>query len=177
VPHGVVVWLHGNNIADPKDLLALWKPLCDANDLILVVPRAAGTNWQADEAGFVEKLVGQLKSGYTIDPSRVAVYGRDSGASLALLLAFRSRDVFRAAAVIDAGSILPPPEIDPDHRLAIYLGKAKASQQAQLIQVTLGRLAASKVPVTQKDLGNTARDLTPAEVAELARWIDMLDRI
>ena len=177
VAHGVVVWLHGNNAADPKDLLALWKPLCDANDLILVVPRAAGTNWQADEAGFVEKLVGQLKTGYTIDPTRTAVFGRDSGASLALLLAYRSRDVFRAAAVIDAGTILPPPDIDPDHRLAIYLGTAKTSQQAQLIQVTLARLAAAKVPVTQKDLGKDARDLTPAEVAELARWIDMLDRI
>ena len=177
VAHGVVVWLHGNNAADPKDLLALWKPLCDANDLILVVPRAAGTNWQADEAGFVEKLVGQLKSGYTIDPSRVAVFGRDSGASLALLLAYRSRDVFRAAAVIDAGTILPPPDIDPDHRLSIYVGTAKTSQQAQLIQVTLARLAAAKVPVTQMDLGKDARDLTPAEVAELARWIDMLDRI
>jgi serine protease Do len=177
VPHGVVVWLHGNNLVDAKDLLALWKPLCDANDLILVVPRAAGTNWQADEAGFVEKLVGQLKSGYTIDPTRVAVFGRDSGASLALLLAYRSRDVFRAAAVIDSGSILPPPEIDPDHRLAVYLGTAKTSQQARLIQATLSGLAASKVPVTKKELGNVARDLTPAELAELARWIDMLDRI
>ena len=177
VAHGVVVWLHGNNIADPKDLLALWKPLCDANDLILVVPRAAGTNWQADEAGFVEKLIGQLKTGYTIDPTRATVFGRDSGASLALLLAYRSRDVFRAAAVIDAGTILPPPDIDPDHRLSIYLGTAKVSQQAQIIRATLAGLAAAKVPVTQKELGKDARDLTPAEVAELARWIDMLDRI
>ena len=177
VAHGVVVWLHGNNMADPKDLLALWKPLCDANDLILVVPRAAGTNWQADEAGFVEKLVGQLKTGYTIDPTRVAVFGRDSGASLAMLLAYRSRDAFRAAAVIDAGTILPPPEIDPDHRLAVYLGTAKNSRQTQLIRATLVGLAAAKVPVTPKDLGSDPRDLTPAEVAELARWIDMLDRI
>jgi poly(3-hydroxybutyrate) depolymerase len=142
-----------------------------------LVPAAYGTNWQADEGGFVEKLVGQLKSGYTIDPTRVAVFGRDSGASLALALAYRSRDVFRAAAVIDAGTILPPPEIDPDHRLAIYLGDAKNTRQAQLIKVTLDRLAASKVPVTKKDLGKDPRDLTPAEVAELVRWIDMLDRI
>lgn len=177
VPHGVVVWLHGNAAAEPKALLDLWKPTCDARDLVLIVPKAAANNWQADEAAFVEKLFGQVKSGYTIDPARVAVFGRDSGASLALLLAFRSRDVFRAAAVIDAGTILPPPEIDPDHRLAIYLGTVKSSQQAQLIKVTLDRLAAAKVPVTQKDLGKDPRDLTPAEVAELARWIDMLDRI
>jgi serine protease Do len=177
VPHGVVVWLHGNAVAEPKALLDFWKPLCDARDLVLVVPRAAGNNWQADEGAFVEKLVGQLKAGYTVDPSRVVVFGRDSGASLALLLAFRNRDLFRAAAVIDAGTVLPPPEIDPDHRLAVYLGTVKASQQAPLIKMTLDRLSAGKVPVTQKDLGRDPRDLTPAEVAELARWIDMLDRI
>ncbi len=94
-----------------------------------------------------------------------------------MLLAYRNREVFRAAAVIDAGTVVPPPEIDPDHRLAIYLGTAKASQQAQLIQMTLARLAAAKIPVTQKELGKDPRDLTPAETAELARWIDMLDRI
>jgi pimeloyl-ACP methyl ester carboxylesterase len=177
VPYGVVVLLHGNNVPETKDLLALWKPLCDANDLVLVVPHAAGTNWQADEAGFAEKLIGRLKSGYTIDPTRVAVFGRDSGASLAMLLAYRSRDVFRAAAVIDAGTVLPPPEIDPDHRLSIYLGTAKNTQQARLIQATLAGLTAAKVPVTKKDLGKDPRDLTPAETAELVRWIDMLDRI
>ncbi len=85
--------------------------------------------------------------------------------------------MIRAAAVIDAGSMLPPPEIDPGHRLAVYLGTAKKSTQAQLVKVTLARLKAAKVPVTEKDLGKDARDLTPTETAELVRWIDMLDRI
>ena len=67
--------------------------------------------------------------------------------------------------MIDAGSMLPPPESDPWHRLAIYLGTAKSSMQAQLVKITLARLKAAKVPVTEKDLGKDARDLTPAEVA------------
>ncbi len=178
VPHGVVLWLHGSAVPDAAALLAQWKPLCDAADLVLVAPRASGSNgWQADEANYLEKLVGQVKAGYTVDPTRVVVFGRDTGASLALLSAFRSRELVRAAAVIDAGSMLPPPEIDPGHRLAIYLGTAKNSMQAQLVKITLARLKAAKVPVTEKDLGKDARDLTPAEVAELVRWIDMLDRI
>ena len=115
-----------------------------------------------------------MKTGYTIDPTRVVVYGRDTGASLALISAFRSRELVRAAAVIDAGSMLPPPEIDPGHRLAIYLGTAKGSMQAQLVKITLARLKAAKVPVTQKDLGKDARDLTPPEMAELVRRIDLL---
>ncbi len=178
VPHGVVVWLHGSAATDAAALLALWKPLCDANDLVLVAPRAGSSNaWKADEANYLEKLVGQVKSGYTVDPTRVVVFGRDTGAGLAFISAFRSRELIRAAAVIDAGSMLPPPEIDPGHRLAVYLGTAKGSTQAALVKMTLARLKAAKVPVTQKDLGKDARDLTPAEVGELVRWIDMLDRI
>ncbi len=178
VPHGVVLWLHGSGVPDSAALLAQWKPLCDAADLVLVVPRASASNgWQADEADYLEKLVGQVKAAYTVDPTRVVVFGRDSGASLALLSAFRSRELIRAAAVLDAGSLLAPPEIDPAHRLAVYLGTAKSSMQAQLIKITLARLKAAKVPVTEKDLGKDARDLTPPEVAELVRWIDMLDRI
>ena len=178
VPHGMVVWLHGSAAPDAAALLAQWKPLCDAADLVLVAPRASGSNgWQADEANYLEKLVGQVKAAYTVDPTRVVVFGRDTGASLALVSAFRSRELIRAAAVIDAGSMLPPPEIDPGHRLAIYLGTAKNSMQAPLVKITLARLKAAKVPVTEKDLGKDARDLTPAEVAELVRWIDMLDRI
>jgi poly(3-hydroxybutyrate) depolymerase len=178
VPHGVVVWLHGSSVPDAATLLAQWKPLCDAADLVLVAPKAGGGNgWQADEADYIEKLLGQVKAAYTVDPTRVVVFGRDTGASLALLSAFRSRELIRAAAVIDAGSMLPPPEIDPGHRLAIYLGTVKNSTQAPLVKMTLARLKAAKVPVTEKDLGKDARDLTPAEVAELVRWIDMLDRI
>ena len=79
--------------------------------------------------------------------------------------------------MIDAGSMLPPPEIDPGHRLAVYLGTVKNSTQAPLVKMTLARLKAAKVPVTEKDLGKDPRDLTPAESAELVRWIDMLDRI
>ena len=178
MPHGVVVWLHGSAAPDEAALLAQWKPLCDAADLVFVAPKAAASGgWQADEANYIEKLVGQVKAAYTVDPTRVVVFGRDTGASLALVSAFRSREVFRAAAAIDAGSMLSPPEIDPGHRLAIYLGTAKGSQQAQLVKLTIARLKAAKVPVTEKDLGKDARDLTPAEIGELVRWIDMLDRI
>ncbi|MGA2253223.1 MAG: PDZ domain-containing protein [Thermoguttaceae bacterium] len=178
VSYGVVVWLHGSGVPDAAALLAQWKPLCDAADLVFVAPKAAASGaWQADEATYIEKLVGQVKAAYTVDPTRIVVFGRDTGASLAFVSAFRSREVVRAAAVIDAGSMLPPPEIDPGHRLAIYLGTAKTSTQAQLVKITLARLKAAKVPVTVKDLGKDARDLTPAETAEFVRWIDMLDRI
>lgn len=178
VPQGLIVWLHGTTVPEEKALLAQWKPLCDAADLVFVAPKAGASNgWKAEEMGYIEKLIGQVKTGYTIDPTRVVVCGRDTGASLALVTAFRSRELVRAAAVIDAGSIVAPPEIDPGHRLAVYVGTAKGSPQAGLVKVMLNLLKAAKVPVTEKDLGKDARDLTAPELGELVRWIDMLDRI
>ena len=60
--------------------------------------RAAGrrsNGWQAEEVDYIEKLVGQVKAAYTVDPTRVVVFGRDTGASLALASAFRSRELVR----------------------------------------------------------------------------------
>jgi hypothetical protein len=107
----------------------------------------------------------------------VVVYGREAGGALACLTAFHSRELIRAVAALDAGSLLPPPEAEPEHRLAIYWATAKETPQAALLAMTLARFRQMKIPVTQKDLGRTPRDLKPDELAELARWIDMLDRI
>ena len=78
---------------------------------------------------------------------------------------------------IDAGSILPPPEAEPEHRLAVYVAFAKESRQAAFIGMSVARLRETKIPVTLKDLGREPRDLKPEEMEELVRWIDMLDRI
>jgi serine protease Do len=176
--YGVVVLLHGSEAPEPKDVLPVWKPLCDRYDLVLVVPKAANKSaWQPSEAGLVAKLVGQVRGGYNVDPARVAVFGRDTGAALAYLAGFKDRDVLRAVAAIDAVPMLAPPENDPLRHLAIYLATAKNSKQAKMVEVVVKRLREQGLPVTQKDLGKDSRELKPDELAELARWIDMLDRI
>ena len=177
VPHGVVVWLHGPDKPDEKVLLPQWKPLCDAADLVLVAPQAGSSSgWQLQEANYVEKLIGQVKADYAVDPARVVVFGREKGASLAFMCA-RSRELVRAVAAIDTESFSSQAEIDPAHRLAIYLAASENSTRVALVKFMLGVLKGAKIPVTQKDLGKDGRDLTPAELAELVRWIDMLDRI
>jgi hypothetical protein len=93
------------------------------------------------------------------------------------MAAFRSRDFFRAAVAIDAVSMLPPPESDAEHRLALYFASAKKSPLAAAMAHAAVAFRAAKLPLTEKDLGDDPRDLTPVELAELARWIDMLDRI
>jgi len=178
VPHGLLVWLHGSGRFDFEEVIARWKPHCDRHDLILLTPKSSDpAKWQPGEAGLVRKLLDEINSTYTIDPSRIAVCGRQGGGRLAYLVAFRNPRLIRAAAVVDAPLSGRPPENEALWRLAVYLAEATKSSHAAANEASVARLRKMKIPVTLKALGEDPRRLTPDETAELVRWIDMLDRI
>ncbi len=178
VAHGVVVWLHSAGGFEWDKLLPRWKTLCDRHDLILLAPKSADPKrWQPSERALVKKLLDEVSSTYTIDPTRVVAHGHQLGGAMAYMVAFGNRELVRAVAVVDAPVAGRPPENDPPHRLSIYMTTAKKSKSAAPIKAALPRLREMKIPVTVKDLGEDARYLNEEELAELVRWIDMLDRI
>jgi len=178
VAHGVVVWLHPPDGFDWDKLLARWKPLCDAGDLILLAPKSEDPKrWKPAEITLVKKLLDDVTSTYTIDPTRVVIHGHEGGGTLACMVAFSNRELVRAVAIVDAPVAARPPENDPLHRLAIYVTVAKKSRHAAAVKAATKRLREMKVPVTVKDLGEEPRYLNDDELSELVRWIDMLDRI
>jgi len=178
VPCGVVVWLHTPGGFDWKKLLARWRPLCDRHDLILVAPKSSDpARWVPGEAALVDRLLAEIASKYDVDPARVVVHGHESGGALAFLVAFRNRAVVRAVAAVEAAPPGAPPENDPAHRLAIYVAWSEKSRVARPLQQALAKFERMKIPVTAKKLGDVPRSLNGAELAELARWIDTLDRI
>ena len=84
VPHGVVAWLHAPGKYSQEELLALWKPLCDSYDLILLAPKADDlAKWKPTEATLVRKLLDELTSNYTVDPARVVLHGYQAGGTMA----------------------------------------------------------------------------------------------
>ena len=155
-----------------------WKPHCYRHDLILLAPKAEDPQkWKPGEVTLVKKLLDEINSTYTVDPTRVVVHGHEGGGALAYMVAFGNRDLVRAVAAVDAPVSGRPPENDPLHRLAIYLTTAKTSQHAAALKRAISRLREMKIPVTVKDLGEKPRYLNEDELAELVRWIDTLDRI
>ncbi len=178
VPHGLVVWLHGSAAVDRKELLARWKPLCDRYDLILAAPRCGDpAGWKTEDAPLVVGLIQQVHATYHVDGTRLVVCGRESGGTLACLLAFGAPGLLSAAAVIDAEPEGQPPDGNPLSRLAMYVAAVENSPHAAATARLVAQLRAKKIPVTLKSLGSQPRDLGDADLAELARWIDMLDRI
>jgi len=175
---GVVVWLQPPGPFDWDALLARWQPLCDAAGLILVAPKPADPNrWSPQEAVFVRKLLDLVDATYSVDSARVVVHGHEGGGTLASLVALKNPDAVAALAAVEAPLLGRPPENESDRRLAIYLAWAEKSPRASGLKTWVDRLRKMAIPATTKRLGPEPRALDDAELAELVRWIDMLDRI
>src|SRR6185295_11246386 len=110
---------------------------------------------------------------------RVAVLGSDAGGTLAYLTGCEHVDRIRAICAVDSAPSprTQIPDADPINRLAFYLAKSDKSPAAAGQKALVEKLKAAKFPVTEKSLGEQPRELTADELAELARWIDALDRI
>jgi serine protease Do len=180
VPHGLVVVLSAPGPVDKVKLEARWKDVCESRQLIMLAPMsAANDKWQPTETAFIRKTIDDVAGRYNIDATRIAAFGYQAGGSMAYLVGFEHVDRIRAIAAVDAAP--PPrakvPDSDPINTLAFYIASAEKSPAAAGIKALVARLQAAKVPVTQKALGDQQRDLSADELAELARWIDSLDRI
>jgi len=180
ISHGVVVYLIAPGAANRDKLVATWKTECDRRNLILLVPQPrVPTRWFPTEVGFIRKALDQISDRFHVDARRIVVCGDQAGGALAYLVAFRQRDVVRGVATLDA-ALSPrfqPPHNDPVQRLAIYMTMANKSPLANRIRASAERLGEMKYPVTLKHLGDAPRGLNQTELAELARWIDTLDRL
>jgi serine protease Do len=178
VPYGLVVWLHGDGGLDWDKTVASWKPLCDRYDLILAAAKSADSKkWTSRDVDLVNQLIAQIKGKYNVDPLRVVVHGYETGGTLASFISFRNRETIRAMAVVDAPLSILPPESDPQYRFEIYLATSGKSPAARSLKKVLAMLHERNIPLIEKKLGDEPRYLNSEELAELARWIDMLDRI
>jgi S1-C subfamily serine protease/predicted esterase len=180
VPHGLVVVLASPGPVDQEKLAERWKDVCESRQLIVLAPMsAAADKWQPTETAFVRKTIDDVIGRYNIDPTRIAAHGYQAGGAMAYLVGFEHVDRIRAIAAVDSAP--PPrakvPDADPINTLAFYLATAEKSPAAAGIKALIAKLEAAKLPVTQHSLGEQPRQLSADELAELARWIDTLDRI
>lgn len=180
VPHGLVIWLHAPGGSKDEELVALWKPLCEKYDFILLAPKSGDpTRWQPTELGFVRRAADAVVKTYSIDPTRIAVHGHQAGATMAYLFGVTNVDLARAVAAVD--SPLPRlsqfPQPDPVNRQAFYTTLATKSEQAAAVEAGIERLRELKYPVVVQEVGEQARYLTAEELDGLMRWLDSLDRI
>ncbi len=176
--YGLLVYLHQAGGEEDQQTLDRWKAICDREGLILLAPKALDAKrWQSDELAYIRRAVEQINGRYTIDQQRIVAVGRELGASVAYLLGFQHRDLFRGVAALDGPFAARPLDNDPSERLAFYIALSKTSPHAGVSSKAVELLRGLNYPVTTRDLGEAPRDLNETEQNELCRWIDSLDKL
>jgi serine protease Do len=179
VPHGVLVHLPPPGPVEKDKELIRWKTLAEKHQLIILQPQSADPQrWNPTETAFIRKTLDDLASHYTIDTTRVAIYGVQASGTMAFLTALEHRDRFRGLAVVEATppARMKPPETDPVNRFAILLAASEKSPAKGINEALSTRLNGAKFPVTLHSLKGDVRNLNADDDAFLIRWLDALDR-
>ena len=178
--YGLFVSLHPPGEFDTDATIDRWDEVCQANDLILLLPQSDDTSrWLPTEESFIRKTIDEALNRFPIDPTRIVIHGYQAGGAMAYLVAFKHRDVVRGVVAIDAALPLrmARPDNDPVQRLAIVTGAPEKSRLHGRIVSGIEALRERKFPVTVFQLGPEPRPLDADELGELGRWVDSLDRI
>ncbi len=177
IPPGVIVWLASKEAGEQA--IDRWKGACERHGFLILAPRPAGKDgWRPGDATMVRRYLDEMIKRYSTDPARIVVLGHETGGALAYLTALANPQMFRAVAALDAP--LPRvrlPDTDPALPMAVYTTVAPGTSGAAAVESSVKRLREAKFPVSVKDLGPAQRDLDEAELDELARWFDSLDRL
>jgi serine protease Do len=177
--YGLVVWLHPAGDVMEAAMLRLWREHCDRRGLILVAPRAGDlSGWTPGESEIVRQIVEQVQQEYTIDPARICLHGHAEGGRFAWSTAFKHRELFRGVVASAAPLREPPPDNDPDFRTQLCLVVGQDDPLRPRVERSGEILRSMKYPTRLIVVPELGEAYPPAEVVDqLARWIDLLDRI
>lgn len=180
VAQGVVIYLPPPGAVDKEKFSARWKELAEKYRCIVLAPQSADPKkWDPTEAAFVRKTLDDLAAHYTLDSTRIVLFGAEASGTMAFLTGLEQRDKIRGIAAAEAN---PParmkmPETDPVNRLAIFLAVAEKSPAKAVATALQTRLKEAKFPVTFHSLGDAVREFKAVDDETLFRWLDALDRI
>jgi serine protease Do len=180
VPHGVLIYLPPPGAVEREKLAARFQALAAKTQTMVLVPQSADPKkWDPTEVDFIRKTLDDLKLHYTVDPTRVALFGAEASGTMAILATLDQRESIRGLAIAEA---MPParmklPDNDPVQRLSLLLISAEKSPTKAIYGALASKLVEAKFPVTQHSLGEQPRELQTADDEFLFRWLDSLDRM
>jgi S1-C subfamily serine protease len=181
ISYALVIWLHPAGKGKEKDtesVITAWEDFCSEKHIILLCPRAESeSGWLASEAEFIQQIAQDVMGEYTIDRQRIIAHGMGIGGQMAYYLGFNLRDLIRGVATTGAVLTNPVKETVAGQRLSFFIVAGGKDPLAQAIAETKTKLAAHKYPVVYREIAEMGNQYFDAvTLAELARWIDSLDR-
>lgn len=175
---GLVIWLHPPGDSQEAETLRAWEQICRDRGVILLGPRAADVNgFSDDDATAIGKMVDWLGERYEIDETRISAIGGGPSAAFAARMAFRDRDLIRAAVLLRGGFRTPILDNDPESPLQFAIVPADDSQTKPLTALAEA-LRKEGFPTDLLPMADAKGGTFPrATLDALANWLDALDRI
>ena len=179
VAYGLMVWIHPGGDTMEATMIKQWAAVCERRGILLLAPKSDQVaRWMPGEAKFIEALVAHIREKYTIDPQRIFIHSQGSGAQMACLVTTRQREVIRGLALAGASFIGQTADHEPDFRQQFHFVCGDNDKAANTVKKTVEALRKLKFPVSLTTVpGLGAKYPAEAEVDEIGRWADCLDRI
>lgn len=180
VAHALVVWLHPpgkNKDEHAEELTDLWADFCEKHHIVMMGPISRhDAGWIRSETDFVVTAVRDVLGQYTIDRRRVVAHGLGAGGQMALHLGLNQRDLFPGVAAVGAVVTQAKPNT-PNQRVSFFLAGGALDPLIKSIAEGRTKLVEKHYPVLYREIPNRGREyLDEAQLRDLIRWIDMLDR-
>lgn len=110
VAHAVVVIMHGQDSDGTGELAALWQPIADSAQLVLLAPKGSrpatdpttypnGANWAVADLNHVQDLLGEIDGCYDVDPKKHILWGFSEGCFYGYLLGIGAANQFSGLAM------------------------------------------------------------------------------
>jgi poly(3-hydroxybutyrate) depolymerase len=110
VAHTVVVVMHGQDSDGTAELTALWQPIADSAQLVLVAPKGSrpatnpatypnGANWATADLNHVQDLVGEIDDCYDVNLKKHILWGFSEGGFYGYLLGIGAANQFSGLAM------------------------------------------------------------------------------
>ena len=160
------------------DFVEQWEDFCRDQHMILLMPLNQGdSGWVPSDAAFVAEAMNAVVKEYAIDRQRVVTHGMGVGGQMAIYIGFTERDLVRGVAT--TGAVVTQVVGNArEKRLSFYLAGGAVDPVIKSIAESRIKLAEKNYPVIYREIPNRGREyLEEPQLREVARWIDMLDRL
>jgi serine protease Do len=179
---GLVVWLPEKGEKEEAALAKAWQAVCDAQGLVLLMPRPSGEDgWQFEDLEYLDNLVRMAKGKFNADPLRTVIAGSGKAGQLAYALGLRRAD--ELSGVIADNAPLPRtltiPDNSPSNQLSLLTIVPANSSFAPLVKqdITQLREKGFAVSILERPAATDDGQLLDAKTrAAVARWIAGLRR-
>jgi len=177
--YGLLIWIGPAATDMQKQIVRLWKPTCQTHGwLLLGIRPARGRNWTPEDVEIARTIVDAFREHYSVDAQRIVVHGYADGGRLATQLAFRHRELVRGLLLASSALSGTVPENRPEYRLQFLLACGDQDEAWPFVEQAVKMVRRMKFPCSVIRLKDQGRQYPGDEtVRQMARWLDMLDRI